>query len=74
MNKDFARFLRNRPKGDNPSACNHGKAFWCQNCIRRPTYVDLRKQGFGAGYIFMDEAAEIDDATIALYESRIRKR
>lgn len=34
MKKDFAQFLKNRPK-----KCKHAKYEWCNNCIRTPKLV-----------------------------------
>jgi len=33
------------------NVCNHGKDMWCQNCLKVPEKIDLRKQGLGQGFI-----------------------
>lgn len=74
MNKRFKRFLKNneqkkslfmrdkilRPDG---SICHHDKDHWCQNCVARPEFVEVKLPNgkVSGGYIMGNGAKEVID-------------
>lgn len=48
MNQAFKNFLDTRK---NPDDCEHGKEWWCNKCVNTGTYVDLRNERYGHGFI-----------------------
>lgn len=51
MNKQFSKFLKNKPERKDPNECDHDESQWCAKCVNFGTYVDLREQGLGHGHI-----------------------
>lgn len=49
MNKQFNHFLTTRKK--EYEICNHPQDYWCQNCVFKGKYADLRSHGLGHGHI-----------------------
>ena len=50
-NKQFEKFLKNRPENKKPW-CFHDKDHWCTNCIAIGQRVDARGVGLGQGTVF----------------------
>ena len=52
MNKEFERFLKNKPEQHQGCDCDERR--WCQHCIAQGERVDWREHGLGQGTIFIN--------------------